>query len=75
LEIRNTNLRSNFSRVEKLAYVAYGKGQLPYSLEMEVRQLSGSVQEQLENVRYEAEVSSKAGSTVASAESSRAAYC
>jgi len=54
-ELISTNRRANFSRIENLAFIAYGHSRLPHDLEMEVRQMSSLVQGELEEVRYEAE--------------------
>lgn len=55
LELKNTNRRADFSRIEKLSFISYGNGQLPLGLEMEVRQISTVVQKELEDVKYEAD--------------------
>ncbi|TWB02449.1 hypothetical protein [Bradyrhizobium stylosanthis] len=54
-ELISTNRRATFSKVENLAFIAYGRSDLPRGLEGEVRQMSSKVEEELGEARYEAE--------------------
>jgi hypothetical protein len=53
-ELVSTNRRADFSKIENLAFIAYGHSRLPYDLEGEVQRMSSLVEEELGKVRYEA---------------------
>lgn len=54
-ELISTNRRANFSKVENLTFIAYGRSRLPHDLEGEVRQMSSLIENELGEVRYQAE--------------------